>query len=100
MLPEVDEVDEVSQGQQGQGTTVHFRALELRGQARAQPRREGVSEGWGAGQLEDEISRNGWLTVGADHEVIFTAPAEQRYQRALALLGVDPMMLSQEAGHA
>jgi putative transcriptional regulator len=56
--------------------------------------------GWTAGQLEDEIGRNGWLTVDADPAVIFDTPIEQRYQRALALLGFDPRMLSQEAGHA
>lgn len=56
--------------------------------------------GWGAGQLEDEIGRNGWLTVDADPKVIFDTPIEQRYQRAVELLGIDPRMLSQEAGHA
>jgi len=56
--------------------------------------------GWGAGQLEDELGRNGWLTVDAQPEVIFDTPIEQRYDRALALLGFDPRMLSQEAGHA
>jgi putative transcriptional regulator len=56
--------------------------------------------GWGAGQLEDEISRNGWLTVDADPSVIFDTPIDQRYDRALSLLGFDPHMLSQEAGHA
>jgi putative transcriptional regulator len=56
--------------------------------------------GWGAGQLEDEISRNGWLTVEAEPSVIFDTPIDQRYQKALSLLGIDPRMLSQEAGHA
>jgi putative transcriptional regulator len=56
--------------------------------------------GWGAGQLEEEIGRNGWLTVDAAPEVIFDTPVEARYERALALLGIDPRMLSQEAGHA
>jgi putative transcriptional regulator len=56
--------------------------------------------GWGAGQLEDELSRNGWLTVSADPGVIFDTPIEQRYERALLLLGVDRAMLSQQAGHA
>jgi putative transcriptional regulator len=56
--------------------------------------------GWGAGQLEDEISRNGWLTVDADPRVIFDTPIEQRYEKAVSLLGIDPHMLSQEAGHA
>ena len=56
--------------------------------------------GWRAGQLEEEIGRNGWLTVDAQPELIFDTPIEQRYERALALLGIDPRMLSPEAGHA
>ncbi len=56
--------------------------------------------GWAAGQLEDEIGRNGWLTVDAQPEVIFDTPVERRYDRAIELLGIDPRMLSQEAGHA
>jgi putative transcriptional regulator len=56
--------------------------------------------GWGAGQLEDELGRNGWLNVDAAQEVIFDTPVPQRYTRALSLLGLDPMSLSQEAGHA
>ena len=56
--------------------------------------------GWGAGQLEDEMGRNGWINVGATPEVIFETPVEKRYERALSLLGIDMRMLSQEAGHA
>ncbi len=56
--------------------------------------------GWGAGQLEDELKRNGWLTVDADPQIIFDTPVERRYGRAVSLLGFDPLMLSQEAGHA
>ncbi|MCZ8112496.1 MAG: YqgE/AlgH family protein [Betaproteobacteria bacterium] len=56
--------------------------------------------GWSAGQLEDEIGRNGWLTVGADPAVIFDTPVPQRYDKAVSLLGIDPRMLSAEAGHA
>jgi putative transcriptional regulator len=56
--------------------------------------------GWDAGQLEEEIGRNGWLTVDADPQVIFDTPTEQRYQRALSLLGFDPRMLSADVGHA
>ncbi len=69
----------------------------------AGPRRVLVTlgySGWAAGQLEEEIGRNGWLTVEATQEVIFDTPVELRYERALRLLGVDPRMLSQEAGHA
>jgi putative transcriptional regulator len=56
--------------------------------------------GWSPGQLEEEISRNGWLTVGADANVMFDLPIEQRYTAAIKLLGIDPMMLASEAGHA
>ena len=56
--------------------------------------------GWGAGQLEDEMSRNGWINVGAEPGIIFDTPVEQRYDKALSLLGIDALMLSQDAGHA
>jgi putative transcriptional regulator len=56
--------------------------------------------GWRAGQLEEEIGRNGWLTVDADPQIIFDTPIDQRYDRAVSLLGFDPHMLSPEAGHA
>ncbi|WP_211234001.1 YqgE/AlgH family protein [Chitinilyticum litopenaei] len=56
--------------------------------------------GWEAGQLENEIVQNSWLTVKADLGIIFGKPAAERYDAALALLGVDYSMLSQEAGHA
>lgn len=56
--------------------------------------------GWGAGQLEEELGRNGWLTVNAEPGIIFDTPVTERYGKALGLLGVDPRMLSQEAGHA
>jgi putative transcriptional regulator len=56
--------------------------------------------GWSAGQLEQEITRNGWLTVPADPAIIFNLPVEERFAAALKLLGIDSMMLSGEAGHA
>lgn len=56
--------------------------------------------GWSAGQLEEEIGRNGWLTVNAEPSIIFDTPIEKRYERALSLLGIDPAMLSFGAGHA
>ncbi|MET0321173.1 MAG: YqgE/AlgH family protein [Duganella sp.] len=56
--------------------------------------------GWSPGQLEDEIGRNGWLTVGADPEILFSLPIEERYTAAMRLLGIDPLMLTSEAGHA
>src|SRR4051812_33127016 len=55
---------------------------------------------WGEGQLESELAENSWLTVGADVSVIFDTPVDQRYDKALMLLGVQPWMLTTEAGHA
>jgi putative transcriptional regulator len=55
---------------------------------------------WGEGQLESELAENSWLTVGADMAVIFDTPVEQRYERAMKLLGLEPWMLSNEVGHS
>jgi putative transcriptional regulator len=69
----------------------------------AGPRRVFVSLGyasWGQGQLESEITENSWLTVEADPVLIFDTPVEQRYEKAMALLGLAPWMLSPDAGHA
>jgi len=56
--------------------------------------------GWSAGQLEQEIARNGWLTVRADPRIVFDLPIEERFDAAMRLLGIDPYMLAGEAGHA
>jgi putative transcriptional regulator len=56
--------------------------------------------GWSAGQLEEELGRNGWLTVDAEPGVIFDTPVEERYDKALGLLGIDRNFLMGEAGHA
>jgi len=56
--------------------------------------------GWGAGQLENEIAQNAWLTVAADVDVIFAVAPEDRYAAAMKLLGIDPSMLTGVAGHA
>ena len=69
----------------------------------AGPRRVIVTLGyssWSGGQLESELAENSWLTVDADSRVIFDTPIEQRYDQALALLGLQAWMLSPEAGHA
>ncbi|MBC7620738.1 MAG: YqgE/AlgH family protein [Candidatus Saccharibacteria bacterium] len=67
------------------------------------PQRVLVSLGyaaWGEGQLETELGENSWLTVDADPTVIFDTPVHQRYDKALALLGLKAWMLSTQAGHA
>lgn len=56
--------------------------------------------GWSAGQLEDEIVANGWLTVDADTDIIFSPSNETKYEQSLKLLGIDLSLLSSEAGHA
>ncbi len=55
--------------------------------------------GWSAGQLEDEIQRNAWLSVPGDDDIIFHTPFQQRFKAALAKLGIDESQLSLVAGH-
>ena len=55
--------------------------------------------GWGAGQIENEIANNGWLTCPADEALIFETSLEDKYNRALGLMGINPAMLSMQAGH-
>ena len=56
--------------------------------------------GWSAGQLEQELAQNAWLTVEADADLLFTLPAEQRLSAAMRLLGIDFSRLSEDVGHA
>src|SRR5947208_907346 len=56
--------------------------------------------GWAPGQLENEIQHNGWLHCDADPDLIFGDDVDEKYQRALQKIGIDPGMLSNEAGHA
>jgi putative transcriptional regulator len=56
--------------------------------------------GWGPGQLETEIQGNGWLHCAADADLIFGRDVEEKYLRALQKIGIEPGMLSNEAGHA
>jgi putative transcriptional regulator len=56
--------------------------------------------GWAAGQLESEIQGNGWLHCDADPDLIFGGAVEEKYDRALRKIGIDPGMLSNDAGHA
>lgn len=56
--------------------------------------------GWGPGQLETEIQSNGWLHCEADESLIFHPDLETKYEMALGRIGVDPGLLSSQAGHA
>jgi len=56
--------------------------------------------GWGPGQLDAEIKRNGWLHVEADRDLVFGANLDSKWHQAMSKIGIDPRMLSDEAGHA
>jgi putative transcriptional regulator len=56
--------------------------------------------GWGEGQLDTEIKANGWLHVQADDDLVFGTDMASKWERAMAKLGIDPRMLSDDAGHA
>ena len=56
--------------------------------------------GWGAGQLEQELTENSWLTVPADPELLFRLPLGARWQAAAGRIGVDLARLADYTGHA
>lgn len=56
--------------------------------------------GWSAGQLEEEIQANSWLTTDADKDILFNTPIDQRWKKAAETLGIDIAHLSNEIGHA
>ena len=56
--------------------------------------------GWSAGQLENELVENSWLTIEATPEIIFDTPITDRWKKAVEKLGIDPSQLSSDAGHA
>jgi putative transcriptional regulator len=56
--------------------------------------------GWGPGQLDSEIQANGWLNVEADEALVFDPNLDGKWEQAISKLGIDPSMLSGDAGHA
>jgi putative transcriptional regulator len=56
--------------------------------------------GWSAGQLEEELATNAWLTVPASYELLFRTPTELRWAAAAKSLGVDPHLIPNQLGHA
>ena len=108
--PEQDPIDKSESESDGEGNksparlemTTSKDVLEAMAEG-AGPKKALVTLGyatWGKGQLESELAENAWLTVQADHAIIFDTPPEQRYARAMGLLGLDAGMLHGEAGHA
>lgn len=56
--------------------------------------------GWGPGQLDQELHGNGWISTNSDAEIIFHTNNEDKWPRAMAMMGIDVSMLSSSAGHA
>jgi len=56
--------------------------------------------GWAPGQLEQEIQRNDWLHCAADTDIIFDAALDDKWEAAVRRIGIDPAMLSVQAGRA
>lgn len=56
--------------------------------------------GWSPGQLDYEIHANGWLHVAPDEQLVFDDDLDGKWERAIAKLGIDPSLLSADAGHA
>jgi putative transcriptional regulator len=56
--------------------------------------------GWSAGQLEQELAQNAWLTVPAEARILFDLPYEERLASAMETLGIDFTNLAENAGHA
>ena len=56
--------------------------------------------GWGAGQLEDEIAANGWLTCNHGSRIIYDRDHDTKYMRVMKSMGIDPRLISGETGHA
>ncbi len=56
--------------------------------------------GWGAGQLEQELTDNSWLTADSDPELIFVLPLDTRWQAAAGKIGVDLRRMTDYSGHA
>ncbi len=61
--------------------------------------------GWTPGQLEQEIKQNSWLSVQAKdietlHKILYETEYDEKLSATMALLGIDPAMLSDVAGHA
>jgi len=55
---------------------------------------------WEAGQLEQELTQNSWLTIPADSAIIFHTDCAKRAGAAASTIGLDLAMLSHDAGHA
>ncbi len=56
--------------------------------------------GWGPGQLDQEMQENAWLSAPASLNFLFDREHDTKWRRAMAILKIDPALLSLSAGHA
>jgi len=56
--------------------------------------------GWGAGQLEEEMTQHGWLAAPGDEGILFETPLEKRWPAAFAGVGLNVGRMSAVAGRA
>lgn len=56
--------------------------------------------GWTAGQLEQELQQNSWLTIEADLDLLFDVPIHMKWETAVQKLGIDIWQLGPDVGHA
>ncbi|MBF0127307.1 MAG: YqgE/AlgH family protein [Magnetococcales bacterium] len=55
--------------------------------------------GWAGGQLEAELRENAWLVSAPNRNVLFDAPADERWAAAIRGLGIDPGQLVDPGVH-
>lgn len=87
----------------GLALTATREVLEAMADEERRPRRSALAlgyAGWGAGQLEDEIQQNVWLTASPDEALLFGADHEHKWSQALAKIGVSAEQLSSLSGTA
>ncbi|MDA8418345.1 MAG: YqgE/AlgH family protein [Desulfobacteraceae bacterium] len=56
--------------------------------------------GWGPGQLENELTVNGWLTLPAEESIIFDTPDVEKWQQAARRFGIDIAIFNDQVGLA
>lgn len=56
--------------------------------------------GWGAGQLDGELTRHGWFSLPGDDDLLFDTDADERWEAGFAGVGIDPRLLAATTGNA
>ena len=54
--------------------------------------------GWGAGQLDEELSSSSWLIAEVELDLIFETQSTQMWETAIRRLGAEPSMLQMGRG--